>query len=177
MCCSICFRGGIQACGIAFGALAQAARTPGLPVDTQNSMALELSRHGKKAQRAGGPVTNLPSLNAETWDGRCSFARGTFDHFRSTQLYSHMTNGPLSKMANRGRATVSLAVMAAHRVGLCRVRHGKTARNFVFALGRTPLRPQGHVCVQIRSLAHEFPVAEATTTCGKYVSSTRANPW
>ena len=36
-------------------------------------------------------------------------------------------------------------------------------RNFVFALGRTPLRPQGHVCDQIRSLAHEFPVAEATT--------------
>jgi hypothetical protein len=33
----------------------------------------------------------------------------------------------------------------------------------VFALGRTPLRPQGHVCDQIRSLAHEFPVAEATT--------------
>ena len=36
-------------------------------------------------------------------------------------------------------------------------------RNFVFALGRTPLHPQGHVCDQIRSLAHEFPVAEATT--------------
>ena len=33
----------------------------------------------------------------------------------------------------------------------------------MFALGRTPLRPQGHVCDQIRSLAHEFPVAEATT--------------
>jgi hypothetical protein len=40
------------------------------------------------------PVTNLPSLNAETpWDGRFSLvyvcARGTFDHFRSTQLFAH----------------------------------------------------------------------------------------
>jgi hypothetical protein len=39
------FWGGIQACGMTFGTLAQAARIPGLPVDTQNSMALEPSRH------------------------------------------------------------------------------------------------------------------------------------
>ena len=82
--------------------------------------------------------------------------------------YSHMTDGPFinngeSRQGLVGRAAVSLAVMTAHRVSLYRVWHGKTARNFVFALGRTPLRPQGHVCDQIRSLAHEFPVAEATT--------------
>jgi hypothetical protein len=66
-------------------------------------------------------------------------------------------------MANRTRATVGLAVMTAHRVSLFYVWHGKTAPNFVFALGRTPLRPQGHVCDQSWGLAHEFPVAEATT--------------
>ena len=42
------------------------------------------------------PVTNLPSLNAETWDGRCSWKSGleapsiTFGR----RNYSHMTSGP-----------------------------------------------------------------------------------
>ena len=77
------FWGGIQACGITFGTLAQAARIPGLPVGTQNSMALEVPRHGEKPQRAG-TVTNLPSLNVRTWDGRSSLvacARCTFVTF------------------------------------------------------------------------------------------------
>jgi hypothetical protein len=77
------FGGGIQACGITFGTLAQAARIPGLPVGTQNSMALEVPRHGEKPQRAG-TATNLPSLNVRTWDGRSSLvacARCTFVTF------------------------------------------------------------------------------------------------
>jgi hypothetical protein len=71
----------------------------------------------------------------------CKGQRGTFDHFRSTQLFAHADQRTtyLLKMANRSRAAVSLAVMTAHRVGLYRVWHGKTARNFVFSLGRTPL--------------------------------------
>ena len=76
------------------------------------------------------PVANLPSLNAETWDGRCSlakWARGTFDHFRSTQLFAHDQRSILSKMANRTRATVGLIVMTAHRVSLFHVCHGERA--------------------------------------------------
>jgi hypothetical protein len=45
------------------------------------------------------PVTDLPSLNAETWDGRCSWQSGleapsiTFGR----RNCSHMTDGPFIK--------------------------------------------------------------------------------
>jgi hypothetical protein len=75
-------------------------------------------------------VANLPSLNAETWDGRCSLVyvpEATSITF-GRRKYSHMTTAVhLSKVANRARATVSLIVMAAHRVSLFHVCHGERA--------------------------------------------------
>ena len=78
------FWGGIQACGITFGTLAQAARIP-------QASQLELrivwpSRYQgmERIQKELEPVTNLPSLNVGTWDGRSSLvacARCTFVTF------------------------------------------------------------------------------------------------
>jgi hypothetical protein len=45
------------------------------------------------------PVTNLPSLNAGTWDGRCSlvYAPEAPSITFGRRNYSNMTNGPLIK--------------------------------------------------------------------------------
>jgi hypothetical protein len=105
------------------------------------------------------PVANLPGLDVVTSDGRCSLvvcARCTFGHLRRRK-YSHMTNGSFvkddeSRKGNgwsRGDDRSSGESFFAFVMA--------TEPNFVFALGRSPLRPQEHVHDQIGSFRHEIP--------------------